>query len=126
MDARIKFVKDEKGEINQAILFQNGQELKAKKLPEEHIVEINPAILDNYTGKYKFKDNIVVTVSKENNKLFAQPTDQPKLEMLPVSETDFVIKEINAKISFVKEESGKVNKIKLNMNGMDSELPRIE
>ncbi len=46
--------------------------------------------------------------------------------MLPVSETDFVIKEINAKISFVKEVSGKVNKFKLNMNGMDSELPRIE
>ncbi|MEJ7671609.1 MAG: hypothetical protein WKF59_02585 [Chitinophagaceae bacterium] len=58
--------------------------------------------------------------------MFAQPTGQPKLEMLPVSETDFVIKEINAKISFVKEVSGKVNKLKLNMNGMDSELPRIE
>ncbi len=82
-------------------------------------------VLDNYTGKYKF-NNIVVTISKENNKLFAQPTNQPKLEMFPVSETDFVIKEINAKLSFVKDQSGKVNKMKLNMNGMDSELPRIE
>jgi len=46
--------------------------------------------------------------------------------MLPVSETDFVIKEINAKLSFVKDENGKVKKIKLNMNGIDSELPRVE
>ena len=45
--------------------------------------------------------------------------------MLPLSETEFIIKEINAKLSFVKE-NGKVSKIKLNMNSMDSELPRIE
>ena len=126
VDARIKFVKDDKGEISHTILFQNGQELKAKKLKEEVIIEINPAILDNYTGKYKLNDNIVVTILKENNKLFAQPTNQPKLEMLPLSDTDFVIKEINAKLSFIKEENGKVNKIKLNMNSMNSELPRIE
>jgi CubicO group peptidase (beta-lactamase class C family) len=126
VEAKIKFIKDEKGEINQAILFQNGQELKAKKLKEEIIIEIKPAIMDNYTGKYKLSDKIIVTILRENNKLFAWPTDQPKLEMLPVSETDFVIKEINAKISFVKDANGKVNKIKLNMNGMDSELPKLE
>jgi len=126
VDARLKFIKDEKGEITQAILFQNGQEMKANKLPEEIIVEINAAILDQYTGKYKLNDNLIVTVFKENNKFFAQATNQPKLEMLAVSETDFVIKEINAKVSFIKEAGGKVNKFKLNMNGMDSELPRIE
>jgi len=126
VDARIKFLKDEKGEMNQAILFQNGQELKAKKLKEESIFEINPAILDNYIGKYKFDSTTVVTISKEKNKLFAQATNQPKLEMFPLSETDFIIKEINAKIIFVKEESGKVNKLKLNMNSVDRELPRIE
>ncbi len=53
-------------------------------------------------------------------------TDQPKFEMLPVSETDFVPKELNARLSFIKEENGKVNKLKLHMNGTDSELPRME
>ena len=48
------------------------------------------------------------------------------MEMLPVSETDFVIKELNARLSFVKDEKGKVKKIKLKMNGTDSELPRLE
>jgi hypothetical protein len=46
--------------------------------------------------------------------------------MLPLSETDFVIKEINAKIYFVKDPGGKVTKFKLNMNGRDTELPRVE
>ena len=126
VDARLKFVKNENGEVNKAILTQNGQELEAKKLAEEKIVQIDPAILDNYTGKYRLNANIVVIIYKENNKLIAHPTDQPKLEMEPLSETDFVIKEINAKLSFVKGADGKATKIKLDMNGAVNEMPRIE
>lgn len=126
VEAKVTFVRDAKGEITHSIIFQNGREFLGKKLKEETIIKINPAILDTYIGKYKFRENIDVIVSKENDKLFAQPTGQPKLEMLPVSETDFVIKEINAKISFVKEANGKVNKIKLNQGGIDLDLPRID
>ncbi len=126
VEARIKFFKDEKGDISHATLFQNGQEIKAKKIKEEIIVNIDPAKLDIYTGKYQYKPSIALVVSKEKNKLFAQPTGQSKLEMEPISETDFIIKEINAKLSFVKDENGKVNKIKFNLNGVESELPRVE
>lgn len=126
VEARLKFLKDEHGEINSVVLFQNGQELKAKKLGEVAIANVDPSIFDQYVGKYKLHDNTIVTILKENNKLFAWPSDQSKLEMLPVSETDFVIKELNARLSFVKDETGKVKKIKLNMDGKDSELPRLE
>jgi hypothetical protein len=37
-----------------------------------------------------------------------------------------VIKEINAKVKFVKDETGKVTKMTVNMNGGDSDMPRIE
>lgn len=124
-DARVKFTKDEKGEFNQLTIVQNGQEVKGKKLPGEVFIEVKPEILDQYVGKYKLHENMIVTVTRENNKLFADAPDHPKMEMLPVSETDFVIKEFNAKLSFVKE-NGKVTKIKLNMDGKDSELPRVE
>ncbi|MEO6453952.1 MAG: serine hydrolase [Ginsengibacter sp.] len=126
VDAKIKFFKNEKGEINHATLFQNGREINAKKIKEETIININASILDNYTGKYQYKPDITLIISKENDKLFAQPAGQSKLGMEPVSETDFIIKEINAKLSFVKGENGKVNKIKLNLNGIDSELPKLE
>ncbi|MEO5889320.1 MAG: DUF3471 domain-containing protein, partial [Ferruginibacter sp.] len=126
VDAQLKFVPNDKGEIIETILFQNGQELHALKLKEVQVVEVNPEVFDKYIGKYRFKPDIVVTIFKENNKLFALPTGQAKLEMSPVSETDFIIKEINAKISFVKDENGKVNKLKLTMSGTDSDLPRME
>ncbi len=126
VEAKLKFDKDEKGIINKATLFQNGQQMVMQKLPEEKIANIDPAVFDNYIGKYKLNSNITVTIFKENNKLFAQATDQPKLEMSPVSETDFVILEINAKLTFVKGDDGKATKIKLDMNNTNTELPRIE
>ena len=126
VEARLRFDKDEKGMINKATLFQNGQQMVMQKLPEEKIATIDPVVFDNYIGKYKLNDNMTVTIFKENNKLFAQATGQLKLEMAPVSDTDFVILEINAKLSFVKGDDGKATKIKLNMNNTNSELPRIE
>ena len=126
VDARIKFIADKNGIMSEAILFQNGQELKAKRLPEEKIIQVDPVILDKYVGKYRLNDNIVVTVTKENNKLFAQPTNQDKVEMLALSETNFIVMEINAKITFLKDQNGKVTMFKLNMNGRDAEVPKIE
>jgi len=46
--------------------------------------------------------------------------------MSPQSETDFVILEINAKLTFIKGEDGKATKVKLDMNNTNTELPRIE
>jgi hypothetical protein len=42
VEARLKFLKDERGEINSVVLFQNGQELKAKKLEEVGHCECRP------------------------------------------------------------------------------------
>ena len=126
VEAKIKFERDEKGDIVGAVLTQNGQEIKASKLKEETIVTINPEILDRYVGKYKLNADLIVNIFKENGNLFAQPTDQPKLAMLPLSNTEFVIKEINAKLTFVTDATGKASMIKLFMNNTNTDMPRLE
>ncbi len=126
VDAKVKFIKDEQGQAKQAVIYQNGQELKGNKLKNDVIVTVDPGVLDKYVGKYKLNKDLIVTVTKENNKLFALPTGQQKVELQPTSETDFVIPEINAKVSFVKDETGKVNKFTLSMNGVNTEAPKIE
>jgi CubicO group peptidase (beta-lactamase class C family) len=126
VDARIKFIKGEDGKVTHALFYQNGQEINAKRLKEETIVKINPKLLDAYVGKYNFVNNMVVSVFKEQDKIFVQATNQPKFEMFPVSETDFVLMDLNARISFKKESDGKVKNLLLYMNGSTNELPRIE
>jgi CubicO group peptidase (beta-lactamase class C family) len=126
VDARIKFIQDETGAVNQALFSQNGRELTVKKLKEDSIVTIDPGLLDQYIGKYKMNDQLTVSIFKEKDRLFGQASGQGKIEMFPVSNTEFVFKEINGRVIFIKDENGKVNKFKLRMNGVDQELPRIE
>ncbi len=126
VEARVKFIKEESGEIKHAIFYQGGQELKAEKLAEEKIVEMNPSVFNQYVGKYRLGANTVVTILEENGKFYAHPKEQSRLQLHPVSENEFVIKEINARLRFEKGADNKVTKVLLNMNGGNSELPRIE
>jgi hypothetical protein len=53
-----------------------------------------------------------------------QATGQPKLEMFPESATKFFLKVVDAQVSFVKDETGKVNALILHQGGRDQEAAR--
>jgi hypothetical protein len=55
-----------------------------------------------------------------------QATGQPKIELLPESDTQFFVKEVNAQVSFVKDEKGVVTALILNQNGQKIEGKRIK
>jgi hypothetical protein len=126
VEARIKFFKDEKGEIDHAVLCQNGQDLKAAKLPGITIVAIGKEVFANYAGKYRLNKDMIIEIYTENSKFFAKPTNEPKLEMLALSDTEFLIKDINARLNFVKGGNGKATKFVLTMNGTNTDVQRIE
>lgn len=126
VEAKIKFFRDDKGDISHAVLYQGGQEMKAQKLAEEKIVEMDPAVFDSYAGQYRMNADMTVTISREGNKFYAQATNQGRLEMFPVSDAEFVIRELNAKLKFEKNANGVSPKFTLNMNGGNTELPRVE
>src|SRR6185369_1429820 len=84
---------------------------------EKKEVKVDPKILDSYVGEYQVAPTFIITVTNENGKLMAQPTGQGKLELLPVSETDFYLKAVSATVSFVKDADGKVTELVLNQNG---------
>ncbi|CAN5764091.1 hypothetical protein BH24ACI1_BH24ACI1_03230 [soil metagenome] len=55
-----------------------------------------------------------------------QATGQPKIELLPESDTQFFVKEVNAQVSFLKDEKGVVTALILNQNGQKIEGKRIK
>lgn len=90
--------------------------LKHKK-KERVAVKVEPKVLDSYVGQYELTPQFIITVSRENNQLFAQASGQPKVELLPESEKDYFIKEANAYISFEKDAQGKTTQLILHQNG---------
>jgi hypothetical protein len=58
--------------------------------------------------------------------LFLQTADQPKLEVLPESETNFCLKDFPAiQVTFRKDASGKVSGLVSRLNGVGHEAKRL-
>lgn len=102
-----------------AITFGENIELKD---PVE--VTVDPAVYQNYTGVYELSPAFAITITTEDNKIFAQATNQNKFEIFPEAENKFFFKVVEAKIEFVKDDTGKVNKMILFQNG--KEMPGIK
>jgi len=104
-----------------AILFGENYELPA----DQKIVEVDPGIYDAYVGTYEFEPDNVLNVTKEDNRLFIAPPGQPEVEIFPESETKFLVKAFDAKITFVKNESGEVTKLIFHVGGNDMSAKKI-
>src|SRR6185369_14635614 len=111
VEAEVSFVKNDKGEVTKAIHRQGGQTINAPKLEDVRIAKVDAKIYDGYAGKYDYgQGKSIMTVTREDEHLFAQLTGQPKFEIFPKSETEFFWKVVNARVTFVKDQSGKVTK----------------
>jgi hypothetical protein len=125
VDARIKFVTDEKGNVTNAIHYQNGSELVAMRLKDETPVAVNPAVFDKYIGKYDAGEGNTVVITKEGDKLLAQGSNLPVYQLLPASETEYFLREVNARLIF-KVTGDKADSILINMAGNEITAVRIK
>jgi mono/diheme cytochrome c family protein len=72
------------------------------------VAQLDPKVLDGYTGKYEVRPNVFATVTREGNSLFVQIPLQRKMEFLPMSETKFFLKYSDTDLTFVKNDKGEV------------------
>lgn len=88
-------------------------------------IKVDPKVLDAYVGKYQLAPNFVLTISREGDQLMAQATGQPQLTLFAESETTFFPKVVDLKITFVKDDTGKVTHLILHQGG-DRQAKKIE
>ncbi len=126
VDANVTFVVNEKGDVTHAIHQQNGMQFEAKKLPDETPVVVDPAVFDKYVGKYDAGNNNIIVISKEGDKLYAQGLNLPRYQLLPISKTEYFLREVNARAMFKDTGNGRVDSILLNINGIESTAIRLK
>jgi len=105
-----------------AIVF--GEEYEVPK--ERVAAEVDPKIYDAYVGQYELAPDLIITVTKENNRLFAQATGQPKFELYPESETKFFARVADLQVTFVKNEEGEVTQLIVHQGGKDTPARKIK
>jgi CubicO group peptidase (beta-lactamase class C family) len=87
-----------------AILFGEKYALQRERIA----IKVDTRIYDAYVGEYRFESNRILFITKEGDKLFAQPAGRPKGEIFPESETIFFYPFTDVEFEFIKNETGKV------------------
>ncbi|EDP70686.1 beta-lactamase [Flavobacteriales bacterium ALC-1] len=88
-------------------------------------IAVPTKVLDSYVGNYELQPNFILTVTREDDRLFIQATGQGKIEAFPITESKFYSKVVDAQITFHKADSGEVNSLTLHQNG-DHKAPKID
>ena len=89
-------------------------------------VKVDPAVFKTLVGQYQLAPGFILTITTENNQIFAQATGQQKLEIFPKSDYEYYLKVVSAQITFVKDEKGKINQLILHQGGRDMPANRVE
>lgn len=89
------------------------------------VVSVDAAKLGEYAGRFLVNPDRVLNVTQQGGRLFAEPTASPKFELFPVSDSEFVRKDVEISYTFVKDPSGSVDKIALKSTEGGSEAPRM-
>lgn len=87
-------------------------------------VAVDPAILPNYAGTYRFAPEFALVVTVENGKLMIAPTGQAKVAARAASDREFFVDGVDASVTFVVDGSGKATSAILTQGGAKQTAPR--
>lgn len=123
----VVMVNSDNGEIMNEIIRSIAREYQWEDFLPQPIetVSLDPARLDDFTGRFLVNPDRVLTITRENGKLFAEPTQAPKVELFAISEREFIRTDAKVQYDFQKSAAGTVEAIKIHFNGTTSEARRI-
>lgn len=111
------------GEVVRAVAREYGWD---EYLPAElETVAVAPERLAGYAGRYLVNPDRVLEVTFEGGRLFARPTQGPKVELFPVSETTFVRQDANIRATFAPASEGAPARVTLASGNNTSDAPRL-
>lgn len=88
------------------------------------IAEVDVESFDDFVGTYDYT-GAIMTVSRTGDRLFAQLTGQPKLEIFPSGDAKFFWKAVDAQVEFLRDKQGKVIAAEHTQGGITFKAPRI-
>jgi hypothetical protein len=126
----IEFTRNKTGDVDKLIFKNKGEPTiwnkTNKSLPAVMEIDVAESILDTYVGDYELGPNFILTVTREKNQLITQATGQSKIKIYAETETKFFVKVMDAQLEFVKDASGKVEKLILTQGGRKMEAKKIK
>jgi CubicO group peptidase (beta-lactamase class C family) len=120
-----QFVFEESGDSTQAILNYRLYTVPAikvdRKMPK---VQLSEETLQAYVGIYSFQETFDFNIYIKEGKLIAEMTGQEPIELIPESETVFLVDGVDGKVEFIANAEGVYNEIVFNQGFLKMKAQR--
>jgi CubicO group peptidase (beta-lactamase class C family) len=94
---------------------------------QRRAVSIDPKLLDTYAGEYRSSPNYGLTFTREGKRfLFEGTGDKSKRELLAESGTEFFEKDTDYRVTFVRDNTGRLTATIYLSDGLDFTIPKIK
>lgn len=120
--AEISFERGADGKVVALVLHQNGMDQRAPRgelPPPPKEITLPVETVREYAGEYPLTPQFVLTVTEAAGALFVQATGQGRAPVFASAKDEFFYKIVNARISFQRDATGKVDGLILHQNGRD-------
>jgi CubicO group peptidase (beta-lactamase class C family) len=87
---------------------------------------ISASQFDNYLGRYVVNDNFSLLVTRDKGHLYLQGTGQPRAELFSAGDDVFFLRAVEAEATFVTDESGRANSVRLSQGGKTAVAVRVQ
>jgi hypothetical protein len=129
VDAQLTFEVTGQERAGAVVLHQGGRDQRAPRLEGEPVVPkeiaVDVATLEGYVGRYQLTPQILITVTRQEGRLYAQLTGQPAIEVFASAPREFFYKVVNAQLTFEVDAIGRASAVVLHQFGMDLRAPRV-
>lgn len=89
-------------------------------------VTVPAAALASYVGRYALRPGLELVVTRDGDRLFAQPPGQSVQELVPVSERQFVVPAMGAQVTFERRGDGPAEAVAIRVDGQNLRGERVE
>jgi len=95
--------------------------------PASHTeIALEPNVLERYVGRYQIAPGFVIEITRVDNHLFEQATNQPRFEIFAEKENGFFLKVVDAQVVFELDAAGRVTGLVLHQTGRNINGKRVE
>jgi hypothetical protein len=74
-------------------------------------------MLDRYVGKYQLAPNFIISITREDDQVYAQATGQMRFPIFPLERHKFFTKIVDAQFIFHMDDNNEVTGLTLVQNG---------
>ncbi len=89
-------------------------------------IQLDPKVYDSYVGQYELRPVGLLTITREDSKLFAQLPNDPNVEIYPEAENKFFLKVRDMQLTFVRDHTGQVTGVEVTFWGRRFDAKKIK